>query len=1437
MARAWWATWMVAVAVGCAPQGGEQDQVKDPEAPRGPVAKVPSAQPADAKAPKKKVVLPPVAAENAPPASARLAPLASQKALIAKAATYFKGHAGRRLHVQVDKPLYKPGETIWIKAWDLETRTLKTTQRGSGFYFKLISPKGAEVLKKRVKDVGGRAHNDFVLPAGVPGGEYVVRVESSGVKGERKIIVSNYEAPRIKKKLEFTRKAYGVGDAVAATLALKRPTGEPLAKTVVRVQVVVDGRLLPEVRTTTNADGGAMLRFTLPAAMEKGDVLLTALVEDGGVTESISRRVPVILKKLQLSFFAEGGDLIEGLESRVYFEAKNTLGKPADVEGEIVDDQGQVVSRFKTYKNGLGRMNFTPNTGRKYTARVTRPAGVTERYSVPLAKQKGCALRTFDDLDGRDAALRVAVRCTEARTVVVAGTRRETVFDAATVTVPEGKPAVVYLKSDDPADADAMGVARITVFTDDLKPLAERLVFRNRRKGLRVKIEPNKTAYVPREQVGLTVVTTDAKGKPVQAEIALSVVDDTVISFADDKKGHLLSGVLLLPELPGKVEEPNFYFDLKEEKSALALELLMGTRGWRRFDWQQALAPPRSATRAGGMGMVGFGRGGGGVMPMKAGGVVVAGMAPVDALAEMPAMMPVAAPMPKPAEPIRMQAQEVRVAGNKRRAGPARRERRRHGRRARPMKRRIAAQLIARDAADGDMEEAPAMVDKEWARAGMAKMKAKPKPRAWAPVRVFPKPNHPVEYSGPRTDFRDTIHWEPSVRTDKNGKGMLTFQLSDAVTSFRVFAEGVGGGLIGRQERVITSKLPFSMNVKLPLEVSAGDVLRLPLTLTNEQDKALPVSITASFGKLLTLKDGAAPKIDSIPAGERASVYYPLEVTGVMGTSTVHFSADAGGLKDAFTRELKVVPLGFPQFKDISGTLTAKPAIHTFDIGDAKPEAVIAKLKVYASPLSTIVGGLEGLLREPGGCFEQTSSSNYPNIMVMQYLEANDVAAPALVARTRPMLDRGYRKLVSFETKQKGYEWFGSSPPHEALTAYGVLEFMDMKSVYGSVDDAMIERTVAFLKTRRDGKGGFKRNKKALDSFGRASAEVTDAYIMYAIATAGLAGEFKTEIAAQKTRSAETKDAYLLALAANTLLAIPGEEAAADASLKRLAAMQQADGAWTNASHSVTRSGGVNLHIETTALAMMALMQKGYPLKVRSAMEWLTKNRSGYGRWGATQATVLALKAMTQYSTLNRAAPSDGSITVVVNGTPVQTLNYKAGRTDPMGLEFGKYFRPGKNTVELRHKGEGSLPFSMAIEYRAENPATHPEAKVGVSTRLASNQVKMGESTRMTATVENRTAEPQPMTIARIGLPGGLTFQTWQLKELRETGKIAFYETRAREVILYFRDLKPSAKHEIPLDLVATVPGEFSGPASAAYLYYTDDQKFWAPGVSVRILN
>ena len=1491
-----------------------------------PPAKNPGGDDRAAAGPGRKAPLPPQSAEKAPSPSRRLAgEVAGADTLARGVQSYFSGQVGRRIYVQIDKPLYKPGETVWVRTWDLVARSLAPAS-AAGLHVELISPRGAVVAKKRVQQTDGMAQTDFELAEGIDGGEYTLRATSfDGQQGERPLIVSTYEAPRLKMKLEFVRKAYGAGDEVTATIEVKRATGEPLRNHPLSGLVRLDGQDLPRVALSTNANGEGLVRFVLPGQIATGDGLLTILADDGGLTESVAKRIPIIVRKLAFSLFPEGGQLVEGLPGRVYFEAKTPLGKPADVSGRIVDDHGAIVARFESVKDGLGRFDFTPGTGRSYHAEIEKPVGVSEHYALPLSVRDGCLLRSFDDLDGELSALRVAVRCSEPRKVLVVGMLRENLLDAAAVQVPQGEAAIVYLQpqakpgeAGDSADrlARAQGVARITVFDDKLNPLAERLVYRNRRSRLQVQVEPHKKSYSPREQVTLAVTTRNSQGQAQPATLALSVVDDTVLTFADDKTGHMLSRLYLEPELPGKVEEPNFYFDLAEEKSGLAMDLLMGTRGYRRFEWM----PGQLLARATSGGRTTTGR----TMAKPADFANVAtvpaepvakqpsrpgklfakaevrknapqGEAPAEekAKAQAPAKRPmagfdaddmVAAEAPpkaakKDAAPARPATTPPRAAA----AAPVMAEQQAPAAAAPPPPPAAADKRAAKtELAQGD-DEAKAVAAGPRAGAGMAagvrdnvgavaagprlraparaaqadallgfdnepmgwaerprRMAVRPRPlrpaETWAVARVFPTPTAPVGYNGPRNDFRETVFWQPSVQTGQDGKATVSFALSDAVTSFRVLSEGTGGGAAGRDETVIKSSLPFSVAVKLPLEVSEGDRVMLPVVLSNEQNRPLRVDLQSDFGSLLTLEKQVARTSGAIGGGQRETLYFPLTVTGKRGQSDVRLTAETDGLRDELIRQVRVSPRGFPQHISRSGRMREGWNSDVL-LAEAMPGTFDAQVRVYPSTLSTLVSSVEGLLRHPVGCFEQASSVSYPNVMILRFMKAEGVSDARLLGRASRLMDEGYKRLIGYETSTRGYEWFGSSPGHEALTAYGLMEFADMRPVYHELDKTMLSRTAEWLMSRRDGTGGYARDAKSLDSFGRASKQVTDAYITYALSEvkqAGLSAEI--DVAAQVAQSSD--DAYVLALTTATLFN-SGRRGPALAGAKRLVALQDSDGGWSKADHSITRSGGENLHIETTSLSLLALVKAGsreFDAPVERGIEWLMGHRRGYGAWGTTQATVLSLKALTAYAQSQARERSGGEVTLLINGQAVGSRKYDGDDREALTFAgLGQHLLGGKNHLELKHSGRAPMPFSVAIDYRSLQPEDSRRANVEITTGLERTQVKLGESVRMRVVLRNKTDRGLPMTLGRVELPGGLTFQTWQLKELREKGLIAFYETGPRQVVLYLRDMKPKQQVELPLDLVAIAPGQYTAQASSAYLYYTDEHKTWAAGTQITV--
>jgi hypothetical protein len=518
-----------------------------------------------------------VSGEAAPaPEAVRVAPAPTK--LDRAIDSYFETSHSRRAYIMTDKPLYQPGESIWFRVDLRDTRTL-IGGPPVGVTMQLESPRGAIVATKRVLVQSGIGKNDFALDPAIQGGEYTLKLQADdGTHDAKKIVVNTYEAPRLTKSLELLRKAYGEGDHVTAAVAIKRATGEAFATKPLTAVVTIDDVETSRTTVTTDRDGKAMVAFDLPAKLVRGDGLLTILAEDGGVTESTQKRIPIVMKTLGFSLYPEGGDLVAGIPGRVYFAATTTIGKPADIEGRVVDDRGTVVATFASLHDGMGKFELRADAARRYHVEVDKPAGIAARFDLPAAKADGCTLRSVDQKSA--STLRIAAICATARTLDVEAVLREKRLASGRFDVAPNTPALVEL----PVDGTAQGAVRVTLF-DHTLPLAERLVYHALDRGLKLEVTADSKTYTPRDRVRLHVHATDAQGKPVQANLGVAVVDTTVLALADDKSAKLLAHVFLEDELGGEIEEPNYYF-ATTPAAAVAMDALLATRGYRRFDWQ-----------------------------------------------------------------------------------------------------------------------------------------------------------------------------------------------------------------------------------------------------------------------------------------------------------------------------------------------------------------------------------------------------------------------------------------------------------------------------------------------------------------------------------------------------------------------------------------------------------------------------------------------------------------------------------------------------------------------------------------------------------------------------------------------------------------------------------------------------------------------------------
>lgn len=399
------------------------------------------------------------------------------------------------------------------------------------------------------------------------------------------------------------------------------------------------------------------------------------------------------------------------------------------------------------------------------------------------------------------------------------------------------------------------------------------------------------------------------------------------------------------------------------------------------------------------------------------------------------------------------------------------------------------------------------------------------------------------------------------------------------------------------------------------------------------------------------------------------------------------------------------------------------------------------------------------------------------------------------------------------------------------------MQFVEMQKTIDGLDKSVIDRTVKWLMQQRNGDGLFKISDRDARIY---SAPAISLYTTWALTEADFT-DLQPEIQYAYRQAKSSKNPYELALAANTLFNANQTTKAEDL-LKILSALQTKFGDFkaSKDNSSAVGSRGRAYQIETTALAISAMLKSKEPndTAIKNCIHFLKKRRGYNGRFGSSQSTLLALRAIVEYIKYYDLKDVKGTVDIFANGKKVKMIEYQEGEEEPIkitGLE--KYLSKGKNEVQIVfNQSIYTIPYQIGIRLHTALPKSSEKCELDFTARLASHTVKVGETVRLTATIKNKKDKYQSSPMVILGLPAGLTAQPWQLKELQEQGKFDYYELRGNELILYYEYIKSSASKSFHLDLKAELARTFDAPASRAYLYYYDEHKTWTTLDKIKIL-
>jgi hypothetical protein len=490
------------------------------------------------------------------------------------------------VYIQTNKDIFETGEDLWFKAYLLNAQDFTPSSLSKTLYLQLISEKtGHAVWNEKYEIIKGFANGHVFLPDSLSEGNFFLAAytgnsffgDSAEITSLKRITVKKDMKPGSSLIADFNKVIYKTGDTIRIGLkALSEKKKPQVAQ--IEAELYQGKKSLGKVQAATNQDGKTNLYFVLQE--KTGEGLRIEIKERyadlyNAREKTTSFAVPHKQgRMIEFNTFPEGGNLVTGIESNLAFKAVNIDGNPQDIAGTLFEGD-KPLTQFKSSHAGMGSLRFTPFEGKSYSIRLSKPL-IDSTFLLPEVFPQGIALQLTER--DKDYLIFTVSQSSgfSARRVHLLGQMRGMVCCVATAKLFSSVRIKVPLK-----EFPGQGIAEMTLFDENLLPVAERLVYVDPERQLSIESKLDKDNYPVRGKVQLMIRVTDPDGKPVVSNIGVTVFDKLYQNPENQK--NILTHYYLSSQLRGMIYEPTWYFDKKNKDKEQNLDQLLLTQGWRRY--------------------------------------------------------------------------------------------------------------------------------------------------------------------------------------------------------------------------------------------------------------------------------------------------------------------------------------------------------------------------------------------------------------------------------------------------------------------------------------------------------------------------------------------------------------------------------------------------------------------------------------------------------------------------------------------------------------------------------------------------------------------------------------------------------------------------------------------------------------------------------------
>ncbi|MBB2146576.1 TonB-dependent receptor plug domain-containing protein [Pedobacter sp. LMG 31464] len=513
--------------------------------------------------------------------------------LLKKLEEFAKKYPQEKVYLHLDKPYYAVGDNIWFKAYVVDSRTSEPSTLSKILYVELINEKDSIKRQIKLPMQSGITWGDFKLTDSLNEGNYRIRAYTQWMRNagpefffDKTIKIGNSWANKVFTKTNNQYSTENNAEKVNSTIQFSDKNGKPYANNLVNYEVQLNSRNITRGKATTNENGeiNVAILNTQPNVYKSGKITATITMAD---KQTVVKVIPVktTSAEVDVQFFPEGGNLVEGLPSKVAIKAINANGLGENVSGRVLDNEGSEILKFETAYLGMGSFILNPLPGKTYTAKVKLTNGSEKTIALPKPQASGYVL-SVNNTDSAKMNIKVILTTdvmNKGELKLVAQHNGNVYF----VTKLSSEKQLISVSA--PKSEFPSGIVQLTLFSADNLPVAERLAFvNNSNDKIALNVQNLKSDYDKRGNVDL-IFTATSNAKPIEGSFSVAITNTAAVAPDLENESNILTSLLLTSDLKGYVEKPNHYFLNNDLKTRTQLDNLLLTQGWRRINWNNII--------------------------------------------------------------------------------------------------------------------------------------------------------------------------------------------------------------------------------------------------------------------------------------------------------------------------------------------------------------------------------------------------------------------------------------------------------------------------------------------------------------------------------------------------------------------------------------------------------------------------------------------------------------------------------------------------------------------------------------------------------------------------------------------------------------------------------------------------------------------------------